>query len=149
MVRTCLRRALNWAGEATSDPARYARYRRPAPSGTDVATEGSALVPIAISNEPPPMSKSRMRPALHPNQRRTAENVIAASWSPDSSVSVTPEVDCTCSSTSLPLVASRMAEVANASRSSARCSTAKSRASTTKDVSRSRPSSVIRPSSSW
>ena len=64
-------------------------------------------------------------------------------------MSVTPEVDCTCSSTSLPLVASRMAEVANASRSSARCSTAKSRASTTKDVSRSLPSSVIRPSSSW
>ena len=108
-----------------------------------MATVGNALVPIAISKDPPPMSKSRTRPAPQPNQRRTAENVTAASWSPDSSVSVTPDVDRTWSSTALPLVASRIAEVANASRSSARCSTAKSRASTTNLVSRSRPSSVI------
>jgi hypothetical protein len=147
-VRTCLRSAFISRGVATS-PAMNARVSRPAPSGTDVATVGRALVPRAISKDPPPMSRSRIVPAPQPNQRRTAKNVMAASWSPASSVRVTPERDWTWSSTASPLPASRIAEVANASRSSAPASAAKSRASTTKSVRASRPESVMLPAASW
>ncbi len=91
---------------------------RPAPSGTDSAASGSSSDPAAISSEPPPMSKSRICPAAHPNQRRTARNVKRASVSPPSTCRLWPSAASMRAITSAPFAASRTAEVAVASSSS-------------------------------
>ena len=81
------------------------------------------------------MSRFRMGPAPQPYQRRTAKNVMDASSLPVSSCSVTVVSCFTRASTAGPLVASRMADVQKASRSSALCRAANSQASRTNSVS--------------
>ena len=65
------------------------------------------------------MSSTSSRPADQPNHRRTARNVIRASSAPESTCQATPVSSRTRASTSAALVASRTADVAKASRSSA------------------------------
>ena len=87
--RTYLRRRFTCFGFGGCT-SKNSRVRRPAPSGTLIAASGMAFVPIENSKEPPPISKSRMRPAPQPCQRRTAKYVIAASWSPEIPFRLTP-----------------------------------------------------------
>ncbi|SFM55863.1 hypothetical protein SAMN05421805_101700 [Saccharopolyspora antimicrobica] len=51
---------------------RNSRVSRPAPSGSETASSGSASRPSMISIDPPPMSTTSSRPADHPYQLRTA-----------------------------------------------------------------------------
>ena len=77
-------------GRRSGRPGRNRRVIRPAPSGSDSATSGSSSMPAASSSEPPPMSRTSSRPALQPNQRRTARKVSRASSSPVSTCRSTP-----------------------------------------------------------
>src|SRR6478752_7069738 len=124
------------------------RVSRLAPSGTDIASSGSSSCPRAISKEPPPMSRFRMGPAPQPYQRRTAKKVMDASSLPVSSRRVTVVSCLTRARTAAPLVASRIAEVQKARRSSALCRAANSQASSTNSVSSCWPSSLMLPSGS-
>ena len=119
--------AATWSVEGGSS-GRKAMVERPAPRGSERATSGTSSMPCAISSEPPPMSKSRMRSADQPYQRRTARNVSRASSSPESTCSSTPVSPATRASTASPFAASRMAEVAKASSSSMPASRAASAA---------------------
>src|SRR6478735_8086655 len=94
------------------------------------------------------MSRFSMGPAPQPYQRRTAKNVIEASSLPVSSRSVTVVSSLTRASTAGPLGASRIADVQNASRSSALCFAANSHASRTNSISSCWPASLILPSAS-
>ena len=69
------------ASPASASAAAHQKLTRQTarPNGTLIAASGKAFVPVENSNEPPPISKSRMRPAPQPCQRRTAKYVIAAS----------------------------------------------------------------------
>ena len=75
------------------------------------------------------MSKFRIEPTPQPCQRRTAKYVMAASWSPASSMRWTPVSASTRASTSGPLAASRMAEVQKEIMSCASCRSANATAS--------------------
>ncbi len=107
---------------------RNATVERPAPRGSERATSGTSSMPCAISSEPPPMSKSRIRSADQPYQRRTARKVRRASSSPESTCSSTPVSRATRASTSSPFAASRMADVAKGRSSSMPASRAASAA---------------------
>ena len=101
------------------------------PAAATAPRRGPRRCPLASSSEPPPMSRTSSRPALQPNQRRTARKVSRASSSPVSTCRSTPVCSRTRSSTSRPLSASRIAEVTSASSSSQPCSSAWSQASWT------------------
>jgi hypothetical protein len=121
---------------------------RPAPSGSDTCTSGYSSAPCAISNDPPPMSKSRISPADQPSQRRTASIVIRASSSPESTRSVTPVSRVMRASTSSPFAASRIALVAVAIMSSTPISRTVSTDSRIASTMHCTPSSTIAPSAS-
>ena len=146
-LRACVRRRRDLVGAGGSS-GRKAMVDRPAPRGSERATSGTSSPPFAISREPPPMSKSRIRSADQPYQRRTARNVRRASSSPESTCSSTPVSRATRASTSSPFAASRMADVAKGSSSSMPASFAASAASPTAARMAATPSSLIAPSGS-
>ncbi len=139
--------AATWSVEGGSS-GRNAMVERPAPRGSERATSGTSSMPCAISSEPPPMSKSRIRSADQPYQRRTARKVRRASSSPESTCSSTPVSSATRASTSSPFAASRIAEVAKGSSSSMPASRAASAAPPTAARMAATPSSLIAPSGS-
>src|SRR5699024_12798301 len=113
----------------------HSRVNRPAPRSRLSATSGLSVVPTDISREPPPMSRSQIRPADQPYQRRTARKVNRASSSPVRICKRTPVASSTASSTFSELFAERIADVANGNSSSQRNCSAISEASPTPSVS--------------
>ena len=117
----CLRKALTSSALGTSF-VKKSRVSRPAPSGVDIASSGCSSVPIATSNEPPPISATSSRPEDQPNQRRTARKVRIASCSPSRTCKSIPVSVFIFSRTASEFFDSRIAEVANAKSSSQSCS---------------------------
>ncbi|KQY98573.1 hypothetical protein ASD19_06975 [Microbacterium sp. Root53] len=87
-----------------------------------------------------------MRPADHPNQRRTARNVKRASVSPPSTCRLWPSASSMRAITSGPLAASRTADVAVGSSSRTFSEAASSFARVTASTSARTPSSEMAPS---
>ena len=137
-ARRRLRRGGSWGRNCT--------VIRPAPRATDAAASGTSSSPAAISSDPPPMSRSSSWPADHPNQRRTARKVSAASVSPSRTCSGWPSARSIRAITSVPLRASRTALVAVASSSSTFSASATRRACATADSRAATPSSEMEPS---
>ncbi len=133
-----------WAGRRGGRP----RSTGPRRGGASARHPEPRRRRCAISSEPPPMSKSRIRSADQPYQRRTARNVRRASSSPESTCSSTPVSRATRARTSSPFAASRMADVAKGRSSSMPASFAASAASPTAARMAATPSSLIAPSGS-
>ena len=122
------------AGDLGTDPACAARAPSPGPAGRGGATRGSAgprragatgrrpaprRTPAAISSEPPPMSKTASRPRTSRTSGVRRGRSAAPRPRPASTCDGRPRsASRTRSSTSSELLASRTAEVANASISS-------------------------------
>ena len=72
------------AGRRRTTPGSAGRH----PAAPTARPRGTSSSPAASSSEPPPMSRHSSRPALQPNQRRTARKVSRASSSPVSTAEV-------------------------------------------------------------